>query len=85
MQDIPCNIKILLFPPEPQETFVYYHTEAVITSGNVKYSGSSCFPVTVLAESLRIFSDLAVGETAAPACFLRENAEGEGMPPLLSY
>jgi len=38
-----------------------------------------------LAESLRIFSDLAVGETAAPACFSRENAEGAGMPPLLTH
>jgi len=26
-----------------------------------------------------------VGETAAPACFSRENAEGAGMPPLLSH
>jgi len=38
-----------------------------------------------LAEWLRYFNDLAVGETAAPACFLRENAEGAGMPPLLSH
>ena len=29
------------------------------------YSGGSCFPAALLAESLRIFSDLAVGETAA--------------------
>ena len=36
-----------------------------------------------LAEWLRYFNDLAVGEPEAPACFLRENAEGEGMPPLL--
>jgi len=85
MQDAPCNRKIRLSPPEPQETSVCYPTEVVIKSGNVKYSGSSCFPVTVLAESLLIFSDLAVGETAAPACFSRENAEGEGMSPLLSY
>ena len=40
--------------------------------------------VTILAEWLRHFNDLAVGETAAPACFSRENAEGAGMPPLLS-
>jgi hypothetical protein len=40
--------------------------------------------VTTLAEWLRHYNGLAVGETAAPACFLRENAEGEGMPPLLS-
>ena len=39
---------------------------------------------TILAEWLRYFNDLAVGKTAAPACFLRENAEGAGMPPLLS-
>jgi len=44
------------------------------------------FPrVTVLAQWLRYFIDFAVGETAAPACFLRENAEGAGMPPLLSH
>jgi hypothetical protein len=43
------------------------------------------FPrVAIFAEWLRYFNDLAVGETAAPACFLRENAEGAGMPPLLS-
>ena len=29
------------------------------------YSEGSCFPVTLLAESLRIFTDLVVGETAA--------------------
>jgi len=38
-----------------------------------------------LAEWLRHFNDLAVGETAAPACFSRENAEGAGMPSLLSH
>jgi len=37
-----------------------------------------------LAEWLRYFNDLEVGETAAPACFLRENAEGAGMPRMLS-
>ena len=42
------------------------------------------FRVTILAEWLRYFIGLAVGETAAPARFLRENAEGAGMPPLLS-
>jgi hypothetical protein len=42
------------------------------------------FRVTILAEWLSHFNDLAVGETAAPACFSRENAEGAGMPPLLS-
>jgi len=43
------------------------------------------FPrITILAEWLRHFNDLAVEETAASACFLRENAEGAGMPPLLS-
>ena len=39
---------------------------------------------TISAEWLRYFNDLAVGETAAHACFSRENAEGAGMPPLLS-
>jgi hypothetical protein len=43
------------------------------------------FRLTTLAEWLRYFNDLAVGETAAPACFSRENAEGAGMPPLLSH
>ncbi len=42
------------------------------------------FRITILAEWLRHFNDLAVGETAAPASFSRENAEGVGMPPLLS-
>jgi len=32
---------------------------------NDNYSGGSCFSVTLLAESLRIFNELAVGETAA--------------------
>jgi hypothetical protein len=48
-------------------------------------SGGVLPRVTILAEWLRHFNDLAVGETAAPACFLRENAEGAGMPPLLSH
>jgi len=48
-------------------------------------SGGALLRVTILAEWLRYFNDLAVGETAAPACFLRENAEGAGMPPLLSH
>jgi len=43
------------------------------------------YRVTILAEWLRHINDLTVGETAAPACFLRENAEGAGMPPLLSH
>ena len=38
-----------------------------------------------LAEWLRYFNDLAVGETAAPAWFSRENAEGAEIPPLLSH
>jgi hypothetical protein len=41
--------------------------------------------VTILSEWLRHFNGLAVGETAALACFSRENAEGAGMPPLLSH
>jgi len=48
-------------------------------------SGGALLRETILAEWLRYFNDLAVGETAAPACFLRENAEGAGMPPLLSH
>jgi len=47
-------------------------------------SGGLLPRVTILAEWLRHFNDLAVGETAAPACFSRENAEGAGMPPLLN-
>ena len=43
------------------------------------------FRLTTLAEWLCYFNNLAVGETAAPACFSRENAEGAGMPPLLSH
>ena len=49
------------------------------------YSGGVFSRVTILAEWLCYFNDLAVGETAAPACFLWENAEGAGMPPLLSH
>jgi hypothetical protein len=41
------------------------------------------FRVTILAEWLSHFIDLAVGETAAPASFSRENAEGVGMPSRL--
>ena len=41
--------------------------------------------ITTLTEWRRHCSDLAVGETAAPACFSRENAEGAGMPPLLNH
>ena len=38
-------------------------------------------PCNDMAElGLRHFNDLAVGETAAPACFLRENAEGQVCP-----
>jgi len=47
-------------------------------------SGGVVPRVTILAEWFRHFNDLAVGETAASACFSRENAEGAGMPPLLS-
>jgi len=49
-----------------------------------KCSWGVLFRVTILAEWLRHFTDLAVGETAAPASFSRENAEEAGMPPLLS-
>jgi hypothetical protein len=41
------------------------------------------FRVTILVEWLSHFIDLAVGETAAPASFSRENAEGVGMPSRL--
>jgi hypothetical protein len=50
-----------------------------------EYSWGVLFRFTTLAEWLRYFNDLAVGETAAPACFSRENAEGAGMLPLLSH
>jgi hypothetical protein len=40
-------------------------------------SGGALSRVTILAEWLRYFNDLAVGETAAPACFSRENAPPE--------
>jgi len=52
---------------------------------NWYYSWGGLPRVTILAEWFRHFNDLTVGETAAPACFSRENAEGEGMPPLLSH
>jgi hypothetical protein len=42
------------------------------------------FRLSILPKRLRYFIDLAVGETAASASLSRENAEGEGMPPLLS-
>ena len=48
------------------------------------YSWGGLPRVTILAEWIRHFNDLAVGETAAPACFSRENEEGAGMPPLVS-
>jgi len=48
-------------------------------------SGGALPRVTILAEWLRYFNALAVEETAAPVCFLRENAEGAGMPPLLTH
>ena len=51
----------------------------------VTYSRGLLPHVMILAEWLRHFSDLAVGETATPACFLRENAKGAGMPPLPSH
>ena len=41
--------------------------------------------VMILEGWLRYFNGLAVGKTEAPACFLRENAEGSGMPLLLSH
>ena len=47
-------------------------------------SGGALSRVTILVEWLRHFNNLAVGETAAPACFLLENVEGAAMPPMLS-
>jgi len=38
-----------------------------------------------LAESLRIFSDLAVGETAAILSAAKVECGGAGMPPLLNH
>ena len=36
-----------------------------------------------LAESLRIFRDLAMGETEATEALRRRNAEGAGIPPII--
>ncbi len=46
------------------------------------HSGGGLFLRTSLAESLSIFHDLAMGETAATEARHRWNAEGAGMPPL---
>jgi hypothetical protein len=43
------------------DLLAYRQTVVKLLLGN--YSGGSCFPATLLAESLCIFSDLAVGET----------------------
>jgi hypothetical protein len=64
---------------------MFYSTNKQIKCSTYTYSQGVLSRVTILAEWLRQFNDLAVGETAAPACFLRENAEGAGMPPLLSH
>ncbi len=49
------------------------------------HSGGGLFLRTSLAESLRIFHDLAMGETAATQAQRRWNAEGAGMPPLPNH
>ncbi len=49
------------------------------------YSGGGLFLRTSLAESLSIFHDLAMGETAATQAKRRWNAEGAGMPPLPNH
>jgi hypothetical protein len=61
------------------------HGVGATQESNRTCSGGALSRVTILAEWLRYFNHLAVGETAAPACSSRENAEGAGMPPLLSH
>jgi len=48
-------------------------------------SWGGLFLRTSLAESLRIFLDLAMGEAAATEAKRRWNAEGAGMPPLPNH
>jgi hypothetical protein len=78
--------------PKPLKQYTPFKKDDPFRSPNWRLMNVCCarlrgvpFRATILAEWLRHFSDLAVGETAAPACFLRENAEGAGMPPLLSH
>ncbi len=49
------------------------------------HSDGGLFLRTLLAESLSIFHDLAMGETAATEAKRRWNAEGAGMPPLPNH
>ncbi len=49
------------------------------------HSGGGLFLGMLLAESLSIFHDLAMGETAATEAKRRWNAEGAGMPPLPNH
>jgi hypothetical protein len=53
--------------------------------GRCIHSGGGLILRTSLAESLRIFHDLAMGETAATEAKRRWNAEGAGMPPLPNH
>jgi hypothetical protein len=69
----------LLFQKNKDQPLIYGFFRCTCSGGGTLSRG------TISAEWLRHFNNLAVGETAAPACFLRENAEGAGMPPLLSY
>jgi len=50
-------------------------------TGRSTYSGGVLPRVTILAEWLRHFNDLEVGETAAPACFFAgERGGGRNAP-----
>ena len=49
------------------------------------YSRAGLFLRTSLSESLNIFHDFAMGETAATETQRRWNAEGAGMPPLPNH
>jgi hypothetical protein len=69
--------------PKPLKQYTLFKKEYPFRSYKCVHEG--VLPrVTILAEWLRHFNGLEVGETAAPACFSRENAEGAGLPPLLS-
>jgi hypothetical protein len=61
-------------------------TGVVLNDQNFRiHSGGVLFLGTSLAESLSIFHDLAMGETAATGAKHRWNAEGAGMPPLPNH
>jgi hypothetical protein len=65
--------------------FIHFGNKTNTKLNQYIYSGDALSRETISAKWLRHFNNLAVGETAAPACFSRENAEGAGMPPILSY